>query len=83
MKCVHTMCAAVAACALLACSTGCVTVAEFRKLERDVRDLEHGGAGGATESGRSGGTRLADLAARLDGLERGVGWCMDRAGAAG
>ena len=70
MKCVRTMCAAVAACALLACLTGCVTVAEFRKLERDVRDLEHGGGGVATGSASTGGTRLADLAVRLDGLER-------------
>lgn len=70
MKCVRMMRAAVAACALLACLSGCVTVAEFRKLERNVRDLEHGGGGVATNSGRGGGTRLADLAVRLDGLER-------------
>jgi tol-pal system protein YbgF len=44
---------------------GCVTVAEFRKLERDVRKLESGGA----VTGGEERTRLADLAARLDSIE--------------
>ena len=44
---------------------GCVTVAEFRKLERDVRNLESGGAATGGEERR----RLADLAARLDSIE--------------
>jgi tol-pal system protein YbgF len=44
---------------------GCVTVAEFRKLERDVRKIESGGA----ETGSEERTRLADLAARLDSVE--------------
>lgn len=44
---------------------GCVTVAEFRKLERDVHRLENGGATAGSEER----TRLADLAARLDSIE--------------
>jgi len=47
--------------------TGCVTVAEFRKVQRDVIDLKRnqvqGGGGAPTE-------RLADLAVRLDALEQ-------------
>jgi tol-pal system protein YbgF len=69
MNCVRTIRAAVAAAAVVSLLTGCVTVAEFRKLERDVRDLERGGA---PDAGGGGGTRLADLAARLDSLEREV-----------
>ena len=44
---------------------GCVTVAEFRKLEREVRRLE---SGGTTQSGEEH-ARLADLAARLDSID--------------
>jgi len=43
---------------------GCVTVAEFRKLEREVRRLESGGP----TAGRDERTRLADLAAQLDSI---------------
>jgi len=44
---------------------GCVTVAEFRKLEREVRRLE----GGEAVAGGEERERLADLAARLDSIE--------------
>ena len=44
---------------------GCVTVAEFRKLEREVRKLEGGGAA----TGGEERTRLADMAVRLDSSE--------------
>jgi tol-pal system protein YbgF len=44
---------------------GCVTVAEFRKLERQVNELKSGGAATSSEER----TRLADLAARLDSIE--------------
>jgi outer membrane murein-binding lipoprotein Lpp len=44
---------------------GCVTVAEFRKLEREVRNLQQEGT---TTTGEER-VRLADLAARLDGIE--------------
>jgi tol-pal system protein YbgF len=47
--------------------TGCVTVADFRKVERDVIDLKR-------DAQRSGGgaprERLAELAARVDALEQ-------------
>ena len=47
--------------------TGCVTVAEFRKVQRDVVDLKRNTA-------RSGGgaprERLAEIAARVDALEQ-------------
>jgi tol-pal system protein YbgF len=47
-------------------ATGCVTVAEFRKVQRDVVDLKR-------HSQKSGGgaprERLAELAARIDALE--------------
>jgi len=46
---------------------GCVTVADFRKVQRDVIDLKRNAA-------RTGGAapreRLADLAARIDALEQ-------------
>jgi tol-pal system protein YbgF len=44
---------------------GCVTVAEFRKLDRRISKLEGGGAA----TGGEERTRLADLAAQLDGIE--------------
>jgi tol-pal system protein YbgF len=47
--------------------TGCVTVADFRKVQREVvdlkRDAEKSGGGAPRE-------RLADLAARIDALEQ-------------
>jgi tol-pal system protein YbgF len=47
--------------------TGCVTVADFRKVQRDVvdlkRDAERSGGGAPRE-------RLAELAARIDALEQ-------------
>jgi tol-pal system protein YbgF len=51
---------------MLALATGCVTVAEFRKLDRDVQDMKRGGVGGGS------GERLAELAAQVDSLEREV-----------
>jgi tol-pal system protein YbgF len=48
-------------------ATGCVTIAEHRKLERDVIDLKRGsGAGG------SSGERLADLSAQVESLEQQI-----------
>lgn len=47
---------------------GCVTIQEFRALEREVVELQQG-RGGAGSSD----TRLADLAARVDELEREMG----------
>ncbi|MBW2400874.1 MAG: tol-pal system protein YbgF [Deltaproteobacteria bacterium] len=47
---------------------GCVTVAEFRKLEREVTDMKRGG--GPTEASRR--TRVADLSAQVDSLEAEV-----------
>jgi tol-pal system protein YbgF len=46
---------------------GCVTVAEFRKLEREVMDLDRskGGAG-------QGNQRVADLAAEIDSLQQSI-----------
>lgn len=52
--------------ALLA--VGCVTPAEFRKVERRVIDLERGG-GGAAPSDRA---RLAELAAQIESLEHAI-----------
>jgi len=43
-------------------ASGCVTVAEHRKLEREVYQLKRGGA--------SGGESVADLRAQVDALER-------------
>ncbi|MFQ5417507.1 MAG: tetratricopeptide repeat protein [Myxococcota bacterium] len=54
--------------ALLPLALGCVTVAEFRKLERQVRDMQRGGAGG----GATHGTRVADLAAQVNEIESDV-----------
>ena len=49
--------------------TGCVTVADFRKVQRDVMDLKR-------NETRSGGEtpheRLAELAARVDALEQEI-----------
>jgi tol-pal system protein YbgF len=50
---------------LLLLASGCVTVAEFRKLEREVTDMKRGG--GPTEESRR--TRVADLSAQVDSLE--------------
>jgi tol-pal system protein YbgF len=50
---------------VLSLATGCVTVAEFRKLEREVTDMNRGG--GPTEDTRR--TRVADLSAQVDALE--------------
>ena len=48
-------------------ATGCVTVAEYRKLERDVIDLRRGsGVGGM------GGERLAELSAQVESLEQQI-----------
>lgn len=52
--------------ALGALATGCVTVAEFRKLEREVIDMKRGGGGGGLGVGSE---RLADLAAQVESLE--------------
>lgn len=57
--------AAVALCAWLGVvSTGCVTVAEFRKLEDEVGQMRRGGGGG--------GARVADLRTQLDALDRRI-----------
>ncbi|MBW2495235.1 MAG: tol-pal system protein YbgF [Deltaproteobacteria bacterium] len=47
--------------------TGCVTVAEFRKVQRDVIDLKRNAAKGGEGAPRE---RVADLAVRLDALEQ-------------
>jgi tol-pal system protein YbgF len=51
---------------VLALTTGCVTVAEFRKLDREVLDMKRRAAGSAS------GERIADLAAQVDSLEREI-----------
>jgi tol-pal system protein YbgF len=51
---------------VLTWGTGCVTVAEFRKLEREVIDLERAKGGG------QGNQRLADLAAEIDTLNQSI-----------
>ena len=57
--------AAVVVCVLLASPlAGCVSVAEYRKLERDVRSMKTRDGGGS-----SGREQVADLAARMDSLE--------------
>jgi tol-pal system protein YbgF len=53
---------------LLLLASGCVTVAEFRKLEREVTDMKRGG--GPTEESRR--TRVADLSAQVDSLEADI-----------
>ena len=47
--------------------TGCVTVADFRKVQRDVVDLKRNAAQSGGEAPRE---RLAELAARIDALEQ-------------
>ena len=46
-----------------AVQTGCVSVAEHRKLERDVLQMKRGAGSGS-------GDRVAELRAQIDGLER-------------
>jgi tol-pal system protein YbgF len=46
-----------------AVQTGCVSVAEHRKLEHDVLQMKRGAGSGS-------GERVADLRAQIDGLER-------------
>ncbi len=46
---------------------GCVTVADFRKVQRDVNDLKRGGVRGGTGAP---GERLAELSTRIDALEQ-------------
>jgi len=46
-----------------AMQTGCVSVAEHRRLEHEVLTMKRG-------SGSGGGERVADLRAQIDGLER-------------
>lgn len=48
---------------------GCVTIQEFRALEREVVELQQGRGGGPGGAD----TRLADLAARVDEIEREMG----------
>ncbi|HXV36755.1 MAG TPA: tol-pal system protein YbgF [Myxococcota bacterium] len=60
------VCAALLTAAVLL-QAGCVTVADFRKLQRDVMDLKRGG--GSSGAGGSA-QRLADLSSRLDALEQ-------------
>ena len=61
--------AAIVAVALLvgASSWGCVTVAEHRKLERRVMDMQRGGAGGG--GAQPSRQQLADLSAEIDDLQ--------------
>jgi tol-pal system protein YbgF len=49
--------------------TGCVTVADFRKVEREVMDLKRNGARSGGEAPRE---RLAELAVRVDALEQEI-----------
>ncbi len=55
-----------AALLLLPWLAGCVTVAEFRKLEYEVNKLKRSGGGG------NGGTQVADLAAEIDSLRDSI-----------
>ncbi|MDH3211265.1 MAG: tol-pal system protein YbgF [Myxococcales bacterium] len=50
---------------LMPLAAGCVTVAEFRKLERDVIDLKRGGG----VAGASG-ARVAEMSAQVESLEQ-------------
>ena len=49
---------------LLPLASGCVTVAEFRKLERQVHDMRRNGGGGSADP-----VRVADLSAQIDVLQ--------------
>ena len=49
---------------MLPLASGCVTVAEFRKLERQVVDMQFGAEGGGTAAR----VRIADLSAQIDDL---------------
>jgi tol-pal system protein YbgF len=64
----HTIWAWIVASAVAPLLVGCVTVAEFRKLEREVRTLESGKAAVGGEER----TRLADLGVRLDSIENEI-----------
>jgi tol-pal system protein YbgF len=55
-----------AALLLLPWLAGCVTVAEFRKLEYEVNKLKRSGGGA------NGGTQVADLAAEMDSLRDAI-----------
>jgi len=49
--------------------TGCVTIADFRKVQRDVVDLKRNAARGGGEAPRE---RLAEIAVRVDALEQEI-----------
>jgi tol-pal system protein YbgF len=49
---------------MLPLASGCVTIAEFRKLERQVHDMRRNGGGGGADP-----TRVADLSAQIDDLQ--------------
>jgi tol-pal system protein YbgF len=53
---------------MLAIASGCVTVPEFRELQRDVARLKGGGSAPDGTMAGTGGGRLADLAAEVDSL---------------
>ena len=57
------------AAAVLALLSGCVTVAEFRKLEREVVDMQRGAAPGGGQESRE---RVADIGARIVDLQNEV-----------
>ena len=61
-------CALLLAVAFALASTGCVTVAEFRKLDRRVQSMQRGGHG--VEAGER--ERLAEIASQLDALQQEV-----------
>jgi tol-pal system protein YbgF len=66
--------ALLAAAAVAPLLAGCATIAEQRKLERRIADLE----GGNGTPGTPGADRLADLAARLDSLDTQIGQLQGR-----
>ncbi len=57
--------------AVAALLMGCVTVPEFRALEREVSDLKGGGAGAS--AGRSSNVRVAELGSDVNELQEEVG----------